>query len=164
MREPSFLSYIVRNDSGFAPNPFGGVCTLACCKREFGQAQMLETGLSGRLQHRSPAASRMRCESREAHFRPVLRQPSVRIQEARPRQPVRGQHLSGGRGDGTLEQIPNSAHDERHVRGGHEHEQGLDFCPILVLRQSRTNASGEVPASCAYNARAQEAPTRRSGI
>ncbi|MBN8521508.1 MAG: hypothetical protein J0L77_06400 [Alphaproteobacteria bacterium] len=26
------LSYIVRYDHGFAPNPFGGVCTLACCK------------------------------------------------------------------------------------------------------------------------------------
>src|SRR3990172_12947796 len=25
-------AYIVRHDSGFSPNPFGGVCTLACCK------------------------------------------------------------------------------------------------------------------------------------
>lgn len=25
-------SYIVRHDSGFAPNPFWGYCTLACCK------------------------------------------------------------------------------------------------------------------------------------
>lgn len=25
-------SYILRNDSGFAPNPFGRFCTLACCK------------------------------------------------------------------------------------------------------------------------------------
>lgn len=25
-------SYIVRNDTGFAPNPFFGYCTLACCK------------------------------------------------------------------------------------------------------------------------------------
>jgi hypothetical protein len=25
-------SHILRFDSGFAPNPFGGVCTLACCK------------------------------------------------------------------------------------------------------------------------------------
>jgi len=31
--DPSTLySYIVRTDSGFAPNPFGGYCTLACCK------------------------------------------------------------------------------------------------------------------------------------
>jgi hypothetical protein len=26
------FSYIVAHDTGFAPNPFGGVCTLACCK------------------------------------------------------------------------------------------------------------------------------------
>ena len=25
-------AYIVRSDSGFSPNPFGGLCTLACCK------------------------------------------------------------------------------------------------------------------------------------
>ena len=25
-------SYIVAYDSGFAPNPFHGTCTLACCK------------------------------------------------------------------------------------------------------------------------------------
>jgi len=26
------FSYIVRSDSGFAPNPYHGYCTLACCK------------------------------------------------------------------------------------------------------------------------------------
>src|SRR3989338_5539627 len=25
-------SYVVKHDSGFAPNPFWGYCTLACCK------------------------------------------------------------------------------------------------------------------------------------
>ncbi len=29
---PSVYSYVVVNDSGFAPNPFHGFCTLACCK------------------------------------------------------------------------------------------------------------------------------------
>ncbi len=28
----SIYSYIVASDSGFAPNPFAGYCTLACCK------------------------------------------------------------------------------------------------------------------------------------
>ena len=28
----TLYSYIVRYDHGFAPNPFHGVCTLACCK------------------------------------------------------------------------------------------------------------------------------------
>jgi len=30
--EQSLYSYVVRYDSGFAPNPFGGYCTLATCK------------------------------------------------------------------------------------------------------------------------------------
>ena len=25
-------SYVVDHDTGYAPNPFGGLCTLACCK------------------------------------------------------------------------------------------------------------------------------------
>jgi len=28
----SVFSYVVKNDGGFAPNPFHGSCTLACCK------------------------------------------------------------------------------------------------------------------------------------
>jgi hypothetical protein len=31
-RQPTLFSYIVTTDSGFAPNPFGGICTLACSK------------------------------------------------------------------------------------------------------------------------------------
>lgn len=31
---PSVHSYVVRYDSGFAPNPFYGICTLATCKPE----------------------------------------------------------------------------------------------------------------------------------
>ena len=29
---PTLFSYVVRFDSGFAPNPFYGYCTLATCK------------------------------------------------------------------------------------------------------------------------------------
>ncbi len=31
-RQPNLFSYIITSDSGFAPNPFGGICTLACSK------------------------------------------------------------------------------------------------------------------------------------
>ena len=31
-REPRLYSYVVTHDTGFAPNPFHGYCTLACCK------------------------------------------------------------------------------------------------------------------------------------
>ena len=39
-KKPQLFSYVVRYDSGFAPNPFYGYCTLATCKpgiREFAQ-------------------------------------------------------------------------------------------------------------------------------
>jgi hypothetical protein len=31
-RTPDLFSYTVKTDSGFSPNPFGGVCSLACSK------------------------------------------------------------------------------------------------------------------------------------
>lgn len=31
-RPRKLYSYVLRSDSGFAPNPFGKYCTLACCK------------------------------------------------------------------------------------------------------------------------------------
>lgn len=45
----NLFSYIVVNDSGFAPNPFHGICTLACCKpdiRRVAKAGDLIVGLS----------------------------------------------------------------------------------------------------------------------
>jgi len=29
---PKLFSYVIREDTGLAPNPFYGVCTLNCCK------------------------------------------------------------------------------------------------------------------------------------
>lgn len=46
-------SFILTHDSGFAPNPFYGVCTLACCKpsiRRAAQVGDLIVGLSSRAQ------------------------------------------------------------------------------------------------------------------
>jgi hypothetical protein len=34
----TLYSYIVKHDTGFAPNPFFGYCTLACCKPEIREA------------------------------------------------------------------------------------------------------------------------------
>jgi hypothetical protein len=47
------FSYVVVSDSGFAPNPFHGVCTLACCKpviRRHAQVGDLIVGLSTRCE------------------------------------------------------------------------------------------------------------------
>ena len=45
------FSYVVKNDSGFAPNPFHGFCTLACCKpkiRNVASAGDIVVGLTTR--------------------------------------------------------------------------------------------------------------------
>lgn len=45
------FSYIVRHDGGYAPNPFHGVCTLACCKpkiRSSAKRGDLILGLTGK--------------------------------------------------------------------------------------------------------------------
>jgi hypothetical protein len=47
------FSYVVVSDSGFAPNPFHGTCTLACCKAQIRRSAAvgdLIVGLSSRSQ------------------------------------------------------------------------------------------------------------------
>lgn len=47
------FSYVVKNDLGFAPNPFHGWCTLACCKptiRRVAQPGDLIVGMSSRCE------------------------------------------------------------------------------------------------------------------
>ena len=47
-RVGALFSYVVATDSGFAPNPFFGLCTLACCKpairRAVGARLLRESG------------------------------------------------------------------------------------------------------------------------
>lgn len=47
------FSYVVVSDTGFAPNPFHGVCTLACCKpeiRSVARVGDLVVGMSSRCE------------------------------------------------------------------------------------------------------------------
>jgi hypothetical protein len=49
--------YVIPRDFGFAPNPFFGFCTLACCKpeiRERAQVGDLVLGINGRPQNKRP--------------------------------------------------------------------------------------------------------------
>lgn len=52
----TLFSYVVETDSGFAPNPFFGVCTLACCKpvirRAVGNRLVRQSGRSDILELR----------------------------------------------------------------------------------------------------------------
>lgn len=44
---PNLFSYVVRYDSGFAPNPFHGYCTLATCKPGIRQHAQVDDWLVG---------------------------------------------------------------------------------------------------------------------
>lgn len=43
----TLYSYIVKHDTGFAPNPFYGYCTLACCKPDIRRTAHLEDWVVG---------------------------------------------------------------------------------------------------------------------
>jgi hypothetical protein len=52
------FSYVVARDFGFAPNPFGGICTLATCKPEVRQRAMvgdLIVGIASLAYQRTPS-------------------------------------------------------------------------------------------------------------
>jgi hypothetical protein len=44
---PRLFSYVVDHDHGFAPNPFGGFCTLAKCKHRFSKRNIIEMAEEG---------------------------------------------------------------------------------------------------------------------
>lgn len=43
----ALFSYIVRSDSGFSPNPYHGICTLACCKPGIRRSAMVGDWVAG---------------------------------------------------------------------------------------------------------------------
>lgn len=47
MARMRLFSYVVARDYGFAPNPFGGVCTLATCKPNIRQNAMVGDWIAG---------------------------------------------------------------------------------------------------------------------
>ena len=55
--KPRVYSYIVTHDTGFAPNPFWGSCTLACCKpviRRVAEVGDIIVGLSSKTLKEKP--------------------------------------------------------------------------------------------------------------
>ena len=117
MREPNFLSYIVRTDSGFAPNPLGGVCTLACCKPRLRSSANIGDWVIGTTP--APRAGRLTYAMRVTRgltFDLYFDDPAYDSKKPSPNNP-RGDNIYRATGSGLLEQVPNSAHDARHFRG-----------------------------------------------
>lgn len=53
------FSYVVARDYGFAPNPFGGVCTLATCKPKIRQSAAVGDWVAGLASSKDSAVPRL---------------------------------------------------------------------------------------------------------
>lgn len=120
------FSYVVASDSGFAPNPFHGVLTLACCKpsiRRVAEKGDIIVGLTpSKFGHRVVFAAKI---SEKMPFREYWNAPRFRN-----KRPVRtseallalrkGDNIYEALGSGEFRQLP-SAHkpkDQKHDLGG----------------------------------------------
>ena len=97
----TLFSYIVRYDTGFAPNPFQGVCTLACCKpriRLTAQKGDYVIGLAGstyrkRVKAHWPIVYAMRVTEPTMTFEQYWRHPSFHLK--RPNTKAGGEEALG---------------------------------------------------------------------
>jgi hypothetical protein len=111
------FSYIVRSDSGFAPNPYGGVCTLACCKPKIRNSANIGVWVIGTTP--SPNSGRLVFAmqvTRTLTFELYFEDPKYARKKNGPANP-RGDSIYRKGISGGLEQVPKSAHDERHKKG-----------------------------------------------
>lgn len=112
------FSYVVVSDSGFAPNPFHGVCTLACCKpsiRKHAQVGDLVVGLSTRCERVVYAMKVQTVLGFDDYWRDargLAKRPDRASSAARYR---RGDNIYEPLPDGGFRQLP-SQHSARHVQ------------------------------------------------
>ena len=109
------FSYIVRSDSGFAPNPSGGICTLACCKPKIRKIANMDSWILGTT--KAPASGRVVFAmqvSRALTFDKYFGDPRYACKKPGPNNPL-GDNIYRKGSFGRLEQIRNSSHDQSHV-------------------------------------------------
>ena len=116
MHSFDLFSYIVKYDSGFAPNPFGGICTLACCKPVIRRTAQIGDWIIGTTPAPRPG--------RLVYAMRVGRGLTYDYYFNDPRYENKKPGVDNPRGDniysptnGELQQLPNPAHDERHETG-----------------------------------------------
>ena len=152
--------YILAADGGFAPNPFFGWCTLACCKPAIRRrAQGWRLGRRPDAQGRWPPP-RVRDEGRKfAVVRRVLERPTVRVQAPAPREgrdaaaASRRQLLRADRQD-ELPPAPADHYDNKNDREDPKSEEArsrrrvrADRDAIQLLRRRRHRRPGGVHLS-----------------
>ena len=117
MREPHFHPYVLRIDSGFAPNPYGGLCTLACCKPVIRRIAAVEDWVIGT----TPAPDThlliyAMFVTRGLTFDLYFNYPEYEIKKPGPAN-LSGDNIYKPDGSGGFIQLQNPAHDHRHCEG-----------------------------------------------
>jgi hypothetical protein len=108
MHAMRLFSYIVRHDSGFAPNPFHGHCTLAACKPKIRQAAEVGDWVFGLSPRGNRVVYAMKVDEK-LDFATYWRDP--RFQCKRPskatREQRRGDNIYEPLGNGQFRQLPS---------------------------------------------------------
>jgi len=109
------FSYILKNDSGFAPNPFGSVCTLACCKPKIRERANIGDWVIGT----SPSPDNRKLiyamkVSRALTFDLYFSDPTYSCKKNSPDNPC-GDNIYRSNSKGQLEQVEGAAHSQKHI-------------------------------------------------
>ena len=115
-RLPTLFSYIVANDSGFAPNPFGGVCSLACCKPNIRHGAHVRDWIIGT----TPSPDKGRLVYAMRVDRGLTFDMYYELPEYKSKKPGRnhscGDNIYKNGGNGHLVQLQNISHNEKHFK------------------------------------------------
>lgn len=122
------LSYILRSDSGYAPNPFHGHCTLACCKPMIRRSAKVGDWIVGLSPRRLGNAITYAMQVSEViSFAVYFRDPRFAAKRPDPTSPdpaVRcGDNCYQPLADGTFRPLPSFHHE---VRNADRHAEFLE--------------------------------------
>ena len=115
-RIPDLFSYLVETDSGFCPNPYGDICTIACCVPRIRHNANLGDWIIGTIS--SPIKTRL------IYAMQVSRALTYELYWSYPEYEGKKPNKNNLRGDniykngeyGALIQIPNQCHSEKHFK------------------------------------------------
>jgi len=115
-RLPDLFSYIVPTDSGFAPNPYGGSCTLACCKPKIRQYANVGDWIIGTTlaPEKGKLVYAMRID-RGLTFDLYWQFPEYECKKPNKDNGC-GDNIYKVGADGELVQVKNLSHSEKHIK------------------------------------------------
>lgn len=115
-RPPDLFSYIVETDSGFCPNPYGGICTLACCKPRIRYNAKIGDWIIGTTlaPKRAMLVYAMKV-SRALSFDLYWNYPEYEAKKPNKNN-VRGDNIYKHGKSGELIQLPNQSHSDKHFK------------------------------------------------